>query len=485
MMSRAPAVRWRHLLSGENQIQLAGLAGVSVLAAFFATAPLSWAAVALGVSCATLIIAVRPALGLVALAWLIPVGSLAPFPLSGANGVDLLVAAVAIGWLARGMAMRKVMLWRTPLLWPLLILIWLAALSLLQAHSWREGAPELLKWAEFFIVYFVAAQTLDSRQRWWVVVALLAAGLCQVALGAYQFARQVGPPAFILAGRFMRAYGTFQQPNPYAGYLGYLAPVAASLAIEGFGGWRHERRPRHLIIGLLCAAVTVALSAGIGMSWSRGGWLALAAAFIAVAALRNQRMALLTLMAGLLLTIVVLVAGTGWLPAVIAGRLNDLDNYFVIPDPAQTEITDENFAVLERLAHWRAGLRMFDDRPWLGVGIGNYGDAYADYALPHWYEPLGHAHNIYVNFLAETGILGALAFLAFWIGALRLAWITAGRTQNYTAALAIGIMGTLVYVSTHNFFDNLFVQHMQLQLALLLGCIAGIGQNQRIQYGKS
>jgi hypothetical protein len=36
-------------------------------------------------------------------------------------------------------------------------------------------------------------------------------------------------------GRFMRAYGTFRQPNPYAGYLGYLAPVAVSLAVMLLG----------------------------------------------------------------------------------------------------------------------------------------------------------------------------------------------------------------------------------------------------------
>ena len=80
------------------------------------------------------------------------------------------------------------------------------------------------------------------------------------------------------------------------------------------------------------------------------------------------------------------------------------------PDPAATEITDQNFSVLERLAHWQAGIRMFNGAPWLGIGIGNYGVVYPSFALPHWYDPLGHAHNLYINFLAETGILGTVAF---------------------------------------------------------------------------
>jgi putative inorganic carbon (hco3(-)) transporter len=119
-------------------------------------------------------------------------------------------------------------------------------------------------------------------------------------------------------------------------------------------------------------------------------------------------------------------------------------------------------------------LRMFEDHPWIGVGIGNYGTEYEHYAPPHWYEPLGHAHNIFINFMAETGILGLGAFLLFWLGALRLTWKSAGHLQGYAAALGIGVFGTLVYLTVHSLFDNLFVQHMQLQLSLLLGGVAAL-----------
>jgi putative inorganic carbon (HCO3(-)) transporter len=85
---------------------------------------------------------------------------------------------------------------------------------------------------------------------------------------------------------------------------------------------------------------------------------------------------------------------------------------------------------------------------------------------------LGHAHNVYINFLAETGVLGAGAFAIFWLAAI---WHTLRaslfmpKRQHLHKALAIGILGTLIYLSIHNLFDNLFVQHLQLQLALLLG----------------
>ncbi len=450
------------------------LASLALVAAVISFMPLQWATALLGTAGLATVIAVRPTAGLAAIALLIPFGNTIPIPAPGVNGVDLLVLAVIAGWAAGQIATREIRFRRPPLAVALAVLVWMLALSLTQARSWSEGAAEWLKWVEFALLYGVATQLLRTRRQiGWVIGALLAAGMIQAALGAYQFWGQVGPPAFALAGGYLRAHGTFRQPNPYAGYLGYLAPVAASLAVAAFWRWGEGRRPRDLKAGLGYGAVALSLAAGIGMSWSRGGWMALVAAWTAVIGLRGRRTAAVILV---LVGIGAAYIGLGGpLPGPIAGRLHDLGDYLIGPDPTRTEITDENFAVLERLAHWQVGLAMFADHPWLGVGIGNYAAAYPDYAPPHWYEPLGHAHNVFINFLAETGIAGLGAFVLFWAGAWRLCWQRARRNATghpTMQALAIGVLGSLIYLTVHSIFDNLFVQHMQLQLALLLACVA-------------
>jgi O-antigen ligase len=114
---------------------------------------------------------------------------------------------------------------------------------------------------------------------------------------------------------------------------------------------------------------------------------------------------------------------------------------------------------------------MFSDHPWLGVGIGNYAVAYPAYALPRWYEPLGHAHNYYLNMAAEAGLMGLTAYLV--AGAVVFIWVVR-RIRDWRAwpqALAIGVLGVLTHLSVHNLFDNLYVQHMILHLALLLGAL--------------
>ena len=476
-MSVRSLVPWRRRFDSgsagfrQRKNALAGWIALIALACLLALAPLTWATAGILGALVLTVMAVQPVVGLVIVALAIPFGNLRPLPLPGANGVDLLVGLTLVAWLARCVANRQIVIRIPPLTVPVLCLLGAFALSLTGATSWREGLSEWLKWAEFAVLYLVATQMLNRRRVAWIVGALFVAGLLEVALGAYQFIRQVGPEEFVLMGRFMRAYGTFSQPNPYAGYLGYLTPVAASLAIGALWGWWRRQRSSDLWIGLLTTGVTIALIAGIGMSWSRGSWLGLAAALLVVVALRNRRTALLAAVAMVVLFLVLNVFGTQWLPSVISARLGDLGGLAVGGDPSRIEITDENFAILERLAHWQAGLNMFGDHPWLGVGIGNFAVVYPAYAMPHWYEALGHAHNVYINFLAETGVVGTGTFVALWVCAAWLAWRTAVRSTGLYTALALGVLGTLTYCTIHNIFDNLFVAHMQLQLALLLAAL--------------
>lgn len=447
-----------------------------ILAGTLVIAPLHWTVVAVFAIALAIAAAILPAVGLVLIAVAIPwASSLGPLPIRGVGIVDLLVGVVLIAWLARGVAQREIRIETTMPLWPLLVFVWGAGASLTQAVSWQDGLSEWLKWAEFATLYVVGLQVLGQRSALAVVAALLAAGVSQTVLGAYQFLTQTGPEGFILMGRFMRAHGTLGQPNPYAGYLGYLAPVAAAFVVTTARMWRRTGRSRYLVTCIAGLGTTLALIVGIFMSWSRGAWLGLAVSLLVVFGLTSKRSAAIALLGGAALVLVISVAGVGWLPDSVEGRLQDLGSYAGNLDPANTEITDENFSVLERLAHWQAGRLMFQSKPWLGVGIGNYSANYGQYALPYWYDPLGHAHNAFINFLAETGTLGLGAFLSFW---LALAW-TLFRSlwrgcQAWEKALAIGLAGTWTYLTIHNLFDNLFVGHMQLQLALLLAAFFAV-----------
>ncbi len=76
-----------------------------------------------------------------------------------------------------------------------------------------------------------------------------------------------------------------------------------------------------------------------------------------------------------------------------------------------------------RLPLWLAAWRMFLASPWLGHGVGSYAllaRNYLDMAdLPSWIDldprPIPWAHNLYLEVLAELGILGLIALVFLWL----------------------------------------------------------------------
>lgn len=453
---------------------LAAIGLVAGLALGIALVPLTWAALLVLGSAAVLATLVRPQLGVLLVVMAVPFGSLRQVRLGVMNvGVtEVLVTLVLAAWLMRMLARREFIAKWPPLTVPLMLFSVVLCLSSLGSASLQHSIKELVKWGEVLALYVLVANEMTGRWKRALVVVLLGTGALVAVHGIFQFLFQVGPEEFVLFGRFMRAYGTFEQPNPYAGYLGLTLPLAVGLVFAGIVPMGGRISGKWLVwAGGSGALMAIALV----MSWSRGAWFGIAAAIgvmlVAVAA-RSGRAAMLGVVFAVLLAYLLLAGGVSLLPPSIVQRFSDFMPYLGVADVRGVEVTDANFAVLERMAHWQSAIGMWTDRPWLGVGIGNYEVVYARYSLPLWPSPLGHAHNYYLNVGAEAGIMGLISYLVLWGAALLQSWKTARRARNWNWGVALGVLGVIVHLSVHNIFDNLFVHAMYLQVAILLGLIA-------------
>jgi O-antigen ligase len=67
--------------------------------------------------------------------------------------------------------------------------------------------------------------------------------------------------------------------------------------------------------------------------------------------------------------------------------------------------------VSSRIDCIQAGIQMFFDHPFIGVGIGNYPYTYARYAPPGAERTPRYAHNTYIQILTETGLIGFFVFI--------------------------------------------------------------------------
>ena len=382
------------------------------------------------------------------------------------GAAELLVALLALAWLARGAQRRQLHIQAGGIVVAVLAIVALAGLSVGYALDATSAVKETLKWLELLLALVIVVdllrETAETGARW-IIGAMFVAGAAEAAYGAMQFLTDSGPTAFDLQGA-LRAFGHFDQPNPFAGYLTTILPLAACMALC-------RANPR--LFRWLSAAATFVLAAGIGLSQSRGAWLGATVAAVCLLLAWNRTTRRLLIPCGLGAALLLALALTGALPAAILDRLSQAVEYFGVFDVRTVEVTPANWAVVERMAHWQAGWYMFLDHPWLGVGAGNYAQAYPAYYVASWIEPLGHAHNYYINMLAELGVFGGGLLLLF----LGAAFVQLGGTLvrseeqggTFWRAVLAGVFGGLVVFCVHNLFDSLFVHSVNVQIGVLMG----------------
>jgi putative inorganic carbon (hco3(-)) transporter len=139
--------------------------------------------------------------------------------------------------------------------------------------------------------------------------------------------------------------------------------------------------------------------------------------------------------------------------------------FFVTPIGPRilSSFSQEDGSRTERLRLLNEAVQYSLDRPFLGVGIGNYPLLVKPDALPR--EPI-YVHNLYLDIIVEEGFIGLFLFLAFVGSALCKGLRTWQKQRDpLTLACIIGI----VYFLLHGFFEApLFSFHIMFAFLLLI-----------------
>lgn len=451
----------------------AGFISLALVALMLAGLPLLFAAVLTGGLLFAVIALLAPEVGLLLAILSVPVQDLVGLP-ADLTVTQLVVVAAAGSWMLRALAYparRLGLQWQ----WPWFTLLgWQLLTVLMTPYSLGLGLQQWARWIAAWLAFTLTLGTLGfpaarNRQWYWLLAILLLGPLIAAIIGILQFVTASGPPSFlILGGRFARAAATFGKPNPFAGYLNMAWPLAGAVALWCLGA---ARRPEgwdlhKLWWAIVLGGATGVLLLGLFASYSRGGWIGAVCGLLGMALLAGRRSAAWTLASLVLALLVGLLGVFNVLPPVVTERLAGITNNLRIFDAARVTVTPENFAVVERMAHWQAGWRMWQAAPLVGIGPGNYNLAYLDFFVGRWSESQGHAHNYYIHALAESGLPGllvyALLFGSMLMQGLRLRRI--GRNSIW-GAVGLGGCGIMLAVLGHNVFENLHVLNLGLQLS--------------------
>lgn len=437
-------------------------------------------------------IVIEPALGMVVMLCVAPLKVLVTteVPLALPGDIGQWSLALALGawalWRASRAASRP--LPRTRVAAALLLILGGFVPSLFAAQSALIWLSEAAKWIAMLALVLVVLD-LGERGRWtWLASGVVLAAALQAIIGLYEYQGGSGAPHLWIAGytRF-RAFGTFGQPNPFSAFMGLTLPLALGLgwgfARCAWGRWRAGDCREALPAAAAAAAYAggaLLIAGGLLTSWGRGAWLGAAAALGAMVVFAPRQRwhgaallaAALTLAAGLWLS--------GLVPPGIAARASSVVADFTgFGDMRGVFITNENFSMVERLAHWQAALNMASAHPWVGVGLGHYEAAYPAFALARWPHALGHAHNDYLNLLAETGIIGLVTALTGWT--LIVTWtVQALRVRAPVMnGLVLGLLGSWIHFAVHSAVDKLTVNNLFLHIGVMLGLLAIVDRARR------
>lgn len=410
----------------------------------------------------------KPAVGLAVLVATVPVQDAWPAALGDVTftWTRLVLASFLLGWgltLAAGRNRVRI----APIAWAMAAYCLALVASVAHARDLAAWAEETYRWGVALVVFVAATSVVKARSDAWLVAGALGAGITgSLVVAVYQVWTGTGPESFAQRG-LLRAYGAFGEPNPFAGYLelATLPLLAIGLAMLG----RNEPGRGRWVAYVTLAAAGAGIVA-LALTQSRGGALGFAAGIAIVAWHSFPRAGRVLIMAGLAVSLIALS-----LPQARPVRAAFGIDVLVRSGPVQ--VTSDNFAAQERMAHWGAAVRMWESEPWLGVGAGNFPDRYREFT-PTWRFRIarGHAHNGYLQAAAQAGTVGLICYLALLATAWR--WCRRRLTEAVhpeRRGICVGALAVTGALAVHGMFEYLHV----LSLGIVLSAVWALTERER------
>ncbi len=409
---------------------------------------------------------------------------LSPFPLGiivyhhKLDVSDFMALVMALRLVALSRKKEAESLWGrfmgSPFWRPLAFLLILSVLSLATALSHSTTVIKILEYVEFFVVIVAVARhaKLDEQQWKPVIAGLFGIASVLALYGFYQFLFQVGPASHVVDAHHIRADAVFGQPNAFGGYEALVFPLVLALLAYG-PAWTKR----------WWAWVTTFLVAlSIIDSFSRGAWVGSVFAVAAMGAVAwvargRQMIHRRFVIPGILIPVVV------FLFIDVLGKTNLSHSAWVLSNSTGGEISSTvgsvlnpkgNFDTRQRLLIWKAALAALRHHPFLGVGLGGFQHYLVLHPQPRL-RAVPTAHNLYLEWGADLGVLGILA--AVW---LEWSWLknavggVVARARSLSAfefAMGIGALGAIVSFIVHNWVDVLIDHGVVVPLLLALAVV--------------
>ncbi len=341
---------------------------------------------------------------------------------------DLVLLVVAFSWLAKTAVNKELGLTlKTPLNRPIMAYVAVTVIATLIGYATGtvKGPSAffyVLKYVEYFVVYYMVANNLGDRfQAWRLVVAAFLTGAIVSVIGAAQI-----PSGQRVSAPFE---GTEGEPNTLGGYLLFLMALAGGIALE-------TQRVR---VRVTCLALLALMALPFAYTLSRASFLAVPFVLIALGFFSTHRR---TLVAALSLLLVASPLVGVMLPKPVVNRIL----YTFEPEAGSATVKLGKIAfdpsTSARLISMQQAFQAWMRRPFLGYGVTGAGFMDAQYART----------------LVEVGVIGLAVFLWLVWSVLKGSLGTLRTLRDPDErGLALGFLAGTVALLVHAIGANTFI----------------------------
>jgi O-antigen ligase len=328
----------------------------------------------------------------------------------------------------------------------------------------------LLRVIGYVGLFYVIVSNYTRRLMWYLIGIAMCMGIGLSVYGLLQYfgvlAHEWWVPKGFLAG-------TYVNHNHFAGYLEMVIPVAIGVLFE-----IHRNKLKYieiygnLLMKIGLMAGIVVMTGAFVFAQSRGGWICLGVSLLVMNIILIRRK---TLKWHSLIILILIIAGV---------FVYFLNNKSMVSKRIETmiDVSQGEASMQSRIGIWQGALKMIDERPLTGVGIGCFEWGFPKYRP----ESLGrsgirprYAHNDYLHIAAEMGIPG-LMFMV-WILVLII-----GRGIGYykkdmihngqisVNGIILGCAIGMLSVSLHGLVDfNFHIPANMILFTVLGGIVVG------------
>lgn len=324
---------------------------------------------------------------------------------------------------------------KTPLDKPILILIILSILSTLFSLHRPTSIRSFILFLNYLVVFYLIINTVRTRSQLRQLIYVLIS--VAVFLSIFGMFKNFGANPFPWWDYVDLNYGdrltsTFGCPNHLAGYIEMSLPLLLSLFLLGF-------RPG---IVFILGYLSLLLLAALMLSLSRGGWIStlLSLSFMAIALLTSRHFVRKKL-------IIVLIAGS------LALAFIALVSTPVVERVMTAVEKEEEASFYSRVKAWGGVMEMISDHPLIGIGPGAFQTVFTRYQPPGLKSHFTMAHNDYLHFVSETGLLLIPVIIWMIIALYRKGFKKLKNPSRLVRATTLGSMTGITAILFHSITD--------------------------------